>query len=61
MTYQEIAIKLVEKYGTQKSAADACGVSQPTISNLVNGKKTNVKADTAEKLKNGLKHRARNV
>lgn len=55
MTAQEMAIKLVDKFGGQAEAAKRCGVSQGTLSLMINGKLKDTKASTIAKLKAGLK------
>ena len=58
MNAQEIAKKLVERFGSQRKVANYCGISQAQISYIINGKTTDVKTSTIEKLKKGLKQKA---
>ncbi|TGI75204.1 hypothetical protein E5P38_22620 [Escherichia coli] len=58
MNAQEIATKLVERFGSQRKVANECGISQAQISYIVSGKTTDVKTSTITKLKNGLKQKA---
>jgi len=58
MNAQEIAKKLVERFGSQRKVANECGISQAQISYIVSGKTTDVKTSTIEKLKKGLKQKA---
>ena len=57
MNAQEIAIKSVEKFGSQRKAALRSGVSQAAISDIISGKITDVKTSTIAKLKNSLKQK----
>lgn len=57
MNAQEIAIKLVERFGSQRKVAYLCGISQAQISYIISGKTTDVKTSTIEKLKKGLNKR----
>ena len=57
MNAQEIAIKSVEKFGSQRKAALRSGVSQAAISDIISGKITDVKTSTITKLKNSLKQK----
>jgi len=58
MNAQEIAKKLVERFGSQRKVANECGIPQAQISYIVSGKTTDVKTSTIEKLKKGLKQKA---
>ncbi len=57
MNAQEIAKKLVERFGSQRKVAYLCGISQAQISYIISGKTTDVKTSTIEKLKKGLNKR----
>lgn len=57
MTAQEMASEVIYKFGGQKYAALACGLSQGTLSLIVNGKLKDAKVSTIEKLKHGLKQK----
>ena len=58
MNAQELSIKLVEKFGSQRKAANECGLSQAAISGFISGKVTDVKTSTIQSLKKGLKQKA---
>lgn len=55
MNARELALKSVEKFGSQRKAALNCGLSQAAISDIINGKIVDVKTSTIEKLKKLLK------
>jgi DNA-binding Xre family transcriptional regulator len=55
MTAQEMAAEVIYKFGSQKDAARMCGLSQGTLSLVVNGKLKDAKLSTIDKLKRGLK------
>ena len=57
MNAQELAIKLVEKFGSQRKAASECGLSQAAISGFISGKVTDVKTSTIQSLKKALKQK----
>lgn len=57
MNARDLAIKSVEKFGSQRKAAIQCGLSQAAISDIISGKITDVKTSTIEKLKNSLKQK----
>jgi len=59
MNARELALKSVEKFGSQRKAALNCGLSQAAISDIINGKIVDVKTSTIEKLKNCLKQKTR--
>ena len=58
MTAQELAAKLIDKFGGQAQAAKKAGVCQATLSKIARGVTVDVKISTVDKLKNGLKQKA---
>ena len=58
MNTQELALKVINRFGGQNNAARICGLNQSTLSLIANGKTTDVKISTIEKLKKGLKQKA---
>lgn len=51
----QMAADLIYKFGGQKEAAKACGLSQGTISLILNSKLKDIKLSTIEALERGLK------
>ena len=58
MNAQELALKVIGRFGGQNNAAKICGLNQATLSLIASGKTTDVKTSTIEKLKKGLKQKA---
>ena len=58
MNAQELALKVIGRFGGQNNAAKISGLNQSTLSLIASGKTTDVKTSTIEKLKKGLKQKA---
>ena len=58
MNAQELALKVIGRFGGQNNAAKICGLNQSTLSLIASSKTTDVKTSTIEKLKKGLKQKA---
>jgi DNA-binding Xre family transcriptional regulator len=51
----QMAADVIFKFGNQKAAAKACGLSQASLSLIVNKKMTDIRLSTIEALERGLK------